>query len=820
MIGDVNFNMNNDNKLVDCCNILGLNNLIKSNTCFKGVPSLIDVILVTNTFCFVSDYVNTDVCISDFHHLIGCAFKAFVPPKTKQRICYRSFKKYDENAFLCDLSNIRFDQCFESVNVNDQFNTFSELFEETLSKHAPIKYRTIRKTPPPFMNNDLRKAIYKKCMLRNKFVKHKSDYNWNLYRNQRNTVTKLRRKSVRDYFVKKAETSNNSKDFWKIILPFISDKNSYTQENIILRERDALVTDCLEICNTFNSFYTSAADNIGFCDDIPENLSDIFLINYICQKYVSHPSILAIERNCSGHCFTFECTNVCEVKKIVKSLNTKKSAGCDFISPKLLKTSIDILCPVITEIINHCISQGVFPCQLKLAEVSSIFKKKDKLDKNNYRPISVLRICSKVFEKIFVNRITSYFQKIFSSLLCGYREGYNCEHLLLKFISVWKNALDNNKYFGAVLMDLSKAFDCLPHCLLIAKLRAYGFTDMACSLVCSYLYNRKQRVKIGSVKSDWLRLRKGLPQGSIMGPVLFNIFIHDMFYIIDSATLLNYADDNTVVSYNSNIDDLIKCLSTASNDAVKWFTENGMQANPSKFQVIISHRSANTCVPVYINDIAVMPQESVKLLGVTFDIHLTFDMHVDNICRKASRALNVLKRFSSVLSTKSKMKIFQSFINSNFTYCPIVWHFCSKKQTRNIEKIQERSLRFVYKDFNSEYNELLQKANRDTMHVMRLKRILTFVYKCVNNIGPSFLHSMFSLKVSNYNLRNTFLLEQPRVHTVLHGLNSIMYHGPKLWNILPKNMKNINSVKKFKYILKKYGNVLCDCSYCKPFNTM
>ena len=221
------------------------------------------------------------------------------------------------------------------------------------------------------------------------------------------------------------------------------------------------------------------------------------------------------------------------------------------------------------------------------------------------------------------------------------------------------------------------------------------------------------------------------------------------------------------------------CLSNESNIAVKWFSENGMQANPSKFQVMISHRINNVLKPVYIDDAPVIPQDSVKLLGVTFDSKLTFDLHVDSICKKASRSLNVLKRFSKILSTKNKLKIFQSFINSNFTYCPVVWHFCSKKQTRNMEKIQERSLRFVYNDFHSTYNELLLRTKKDTLHVMRLKRMLTLVYKCINASGPSFLHSLFTTKHINYNLRNSIALQQPNVNTVLQGLNSIIYHGPK-----------------------------------------
>ena len=263
--------------------------------------------------------------------------------------------------------------------------------------------------------------------------------------------------------------------------------------------------------------------------------------------------------------------------------------------------------------------------------------------------------------------------------------------------------------------------------------------------IASYLSNRSQRVKIGPSRGSWLPFNKGVPQGSILGPILFNVFIHDIFYFT-SSILLNYADDNTIVSCNPDLDSLVNELSHDSNIAVRWFSDNGMQANPDKFQTIISHRNVRTFKSVTIGNASLEPQQSVKLLGITFDVDLSFNAHIDDLCKKASKSLNVLKRFSRTLSVYNKKRIFLTFITSQFNYCPIIWHFCSKRKVSMIEKIQERALRFVFNDHDDSYIHLLARVNKSPMYIQRQTCSLVYVYKCINNLGPSYLNVMFLKK--------------------------------------------------------------------------
>ena len=208
------------------------------------------------------------------------------------------------------------------------------------------------------------------------------------------------------------------------------------------------------------------------------------------------------------------------------------------------------------------------------------------------------------------------------------------------------------------------------------------------------------------------------------------------------------------------------------------------------------------------------PEESVKLLGVLFDCKLSFNTHVNNLCKKASKQINVMKRFSKILSEKHKLAIFQSFLLSNFDYCPIIWNFCSKAKARLIEKMQERGLRYVYNDSTSSYKDLLKRTKRETMCNIRLKKIAIQVYKCVHKIGPSYLHDSFNQTETTYDMRDKSKLIQPKVNTVTHGLLSFQYHGAKIWNNLPNVMKQASTISKFKLMLKKYNKPLCACSFC------
>ncbi len=200
----------------------------------------------------------------------------------------------------------------------------------------------------------------------------------------------------------------------------------------------------------------------------------------------------------------------------------------------------------LTELINHSFETSRFPEDMKKAEISPFFKKKDDMIKDNYRPISLLEIVSKVFETIVAEQLMEYFKDMFDPMLCAYRKKYDTEHVLIKLIVSWKYAFDNDNFVGTVLMDFSMAFDCIPHGLLITTMSAHGLGNKACKFMASYLNGRYQRVNISNKISSWTILLKRIPQGSCLSPFVFNVFMNDIFYFIEIYDLANYADDNTL----------------------------------------------------------------------------------------------------------------------------------------------------------------------------------------------------------------------------------------------------------------------------------
>ena len=273
---------------------------------------------------------------------------------------------------------------------------------------------------------------------------------------------------------------------------------------------------------------------------------------------------------------------------------------------------------------------------MKFADITPIFHRHEPIYKENYRPISCLPAGSKIFERIMHNQIASYMDTYLSPYLCGYRKGYCAQYAIMTLLEKWRISLDKNGYGGAILMDLSKAFDTLNHELLVAKLHAYGFTHSALSLIYSYLSNRWQRTKINNSFSTWTEILQGVPQGSILGPLLFNIYLNDLLFLDIESDLCNFADDNTLHVCDLSLNTVVDKLETSAKSVINWFEYNYMKLNESKCKLLISGNKEEVII-ASVGDTKIIESHKVNLLGIHIDRELKLNDHVNNSYKKAGK---------------------------------------------------------------------------------------------------------------------------------------------------------------------------------------
>ena len=514
------------------------------------------------------------------------SFKKFQP----RIINYRSYKHFSNDTFRKDLIDKLSNEKF--VINDDGLKRFCELSVNVLNKHAPRKKKYPRGNQMSFFTKELSKEIMTRSRLLNKYIRNRNEENRAIYVKQRNYWVPLLRKSKKKYHENLDERNlMDNKLFWKTIKPSFSDK-IVTRDRIHLTKNGEVVKTELETAETLSNFFGDVIKNLMIPKYSEYDPSIDRVENRTIRailKYRNHPSILAIrERKNAQINFCFKEVPIEEIQKEILNLNNKKASQNFDIPTKIIKENSDIFEKALCSFINHWIKSFTFPSCLKKADVTPIHKKGKKDKKENYRPVIILPVLSKIFERIMFIQMSAFFEGIFNKQQCGFRKGYNTQQYLLKMMEKWKRSVDEGKVFGVLLTDLSKAFDCLDHELLIPKLNAYGFSLPALRLINDYLSNRRQQTRIGNSFSDWFEVILGVPQGSILGPLLFNIFLGDLFLVLKDVDIANFADDNTPFTSANNIDDLIDSLEKVSSSLFKWFKGNLFKGNPGNCHLLVS----------------------------------------------------------------------------------------------------------------------------------------------------------------------------------------------------------------------------------------
>ena len=346
--------------------------------------------------------------------------------------------------------------------------------------------------------------------------------------------------------------------------------------------------------------------------------------------------------------------------------------------------------------------------------------------------------------------------------------------------------------------------------MLIAKLHAYGFSKISLNLISNYLYDTIQRTKVGDKFSTWRKVLYGVPQGSILGPLLFNIYINDLFLFSQNFSMANYADDCSPYEFSGPIGDVSLKLQNDSLCLLEWYESNYLKPNPDKWHLLLSDKGDNNFIKIVTDVISNSTDE--KILGVYFDNKLNFNTHLIKLCKKASQKLHALARFSNLMSIRQRNIIVNAFIHSQFNYCPLVWMCHNRTINSLINNIHERALRIVYKDNISSFTQLLEKSGSVSIRHRNLQALAIEVYKALNNLSFPLMSDLIKLKEMTYNLRNTSALVSTNTKTTNYGINSISYLAPKIWDQVPTEIKNSKSLYIFKQKIKIWIHLKCPCT--------
>ena len=800
-----------ETSISEFCEIYDLSNLIRTATCFKNPdkPSCIDLILTNRPRSFQNSTV-IETGLSDFHKMTITVMKMFYQKQEAKVIQYRDYKNFDNETFRNEILHE-----LTCTNVGD-YDSFDELITRIFNKHAPIKHKYVRANQGPYMNKILNKAVMNRSRTRNSYLSNRTETNRKAYNKQRNYCVGLFRNEKKKFYNSiDIKNITDNRLFWKTVKPFFSEKSHHYEKKILIENENIISNDKI-IAEIFNEYFSNIVKDLnipelankGTDSDITDSVQNAI------NKYETHASIIKIKNNLSNNLsFSFHEVTSQEIEKELKCLDPTKATQGNDVPTKIIKENFDIFVPFLTWDINTSIDNSRFPTKLKMADIMPIFKKDGKNLKQNYRPISILPNLSKIYEKCLFNQISPYFENILSKFQCGFRKGHGAQHSLLAMIETWRKCVDDGLVFGALLTDLSKAFDCLNYELLIAKLDAYGFDPQATKLVYNYLSERMHRVKINNEYSSWRELLLGVPQGSILGPILFNIYLCDLFFFLENTDVASYADDTTPYTYGENFEEVIKSLEDSSKILFQWFTNNYMKANADKCHLLLS---TNEVFSANIDNAVIQNSTTEKLLGITIDYKLSFDSHVSNLCKKAGQKLNALARIASYMNINHRRIVMKAFIHSQFGYCPIVWMTHSRTLNNRINRIHERALRIVYKDSDSSFETLLERDNSTTIHMRNIHSLVTELYKVKNQISPKLMTDIFKLRNVSYDLRNNSNFEARNVKTVRYGTESITYLGPKLWNLLPDTIKLSKTLEVFKKRVKSWKPD-CPCRLCKTY---
>ncbi len=540
-----------------------------------------------------------------------------------------------------------------------------------------------------------------------------------------------------------------------------------------------------------NNFFATVADNLAskFPEQQPAQT----------EKCTNQPK------------FTLRHTNEEDVEKLIRGLSDATAVGVDGISPRVLKAAIKPLSVIIAKLINKSFAHGCFPDKLKVAKVSPIFKTGDRTDPGNYRPISVLPTISKIYERIVHSQLVSYLEKysLLSNSQFGFRKHHSTETCILSMLDKIYRNLDQGKLGGVVFLDLKKAFDTVNHSILLRKLSSIGVSPHSLLWFQSYLYKRVQSTKIEGVSSSQCEVKHGVPQGSILGPLLFLIFINDLNQIIELCGTSMYADDTALFYFADDLEELKVSLQYDMQTISYWMRENRLSLNVAKTKLMLVGsrvrltRAGNFTIS--LNGEMLESVTSFKYLGMILDPQLHFHSHIDRLVDKTTARLGLLYKTRWLFDQATALMLYKSIISPHFDYGSVLYEVAPQYQLKRLQVIQNAAARLILlEEADCPVYSLHERLKLDTLATRRSKTMIKITFCCIHNKQPLYLLDQLQ-QVTHLGLptrrADANMLAVPRVRGN-YGRMAYSFRGPVQWNLTSVKFKAAVNVIQLKNLLK------------------
>ena len=728
--------------------------------------------------------------LTDFsdHFLIFCVIKMSID-RTPVRKIIRDHSVCNIELLKNRLRFSLYDSfVFDSLaDVNEKTNYFLDTFWHIYDITCPktIKSISYKKICRPWISDELVDEINYKHIL---FKQYKqSIVPFHVFNNYKNKLkSKLRTAKSTYYKTKFSQIRGDSRENWKAINVMLGKDKTPIKCNNLLDKHGNIVSNPVDISNLFCDHFSTVASTLD--SQIPvtnENPMDYMTDNVINSFYVKPSS----------------------TEEITHLILNLKNKGCkiDQIPVSVYKNVSDVISPIIKSIFDSSIAEGSFPELLKTARTVPIFKSKSHNLVNNYRPISILHVLSKIIEKLMKDRVMSYLSKenIIYKKQYGFRPGYSTSDAVVEVVDKCVSCLDDRKFTIAVFLDLSKAFDTVNRNILIRKMERLGFRGVVSKWLDSYLTNRKMYVDIDGHRSTTRTLNIGLPQGAVSSTYLFSLYINDMHRSSEKLDFTHFADDTTLCLSGDNLESLCREVSTELCKVSKWLKINRLSLNIEKscFMLFTHRNTTHIPISIAIDGVTVKQSDTVKFLGICLDNRLSYNDHVLMMTKRLSRAVGVMKKIKSLVTYDILKQMYYALFNSILSYGIIVWGGCGVTNRLKICKVQDRAL------------ALLAELSPSTPHpplfsdFYRCNIVIQFHKYVFSSALSEYFHSKIVSLLPNhdymtrYTSSDKYLLPSVR-KTVTQ--KQFLYNAVNEWNKLPQSMKQITNIKKFKVDVKKY----------------